>query len=51
MDRIGSADGGALPEQSRDDESRSGAIAGERYLVIHSVTSQKKSTRMEWGTR
>jgi hypothetical protein len=47
MDRIGSADGGAQPEQSRDDEPRGGTITGECYLVIHSVTSRKKSTGME----
>jgi hypothetical protein len=47
MDRIGSADGGARPEQSRDDEPCDGTITRERYLVIHSVTSRKKSTGME----
>jgi hypothetical protein len=48
-DRIGSgtAGGGTRPEQSRDGEFRDGAITGERYLVIQSVTSQKKSTGME----
>jgi hypothetical protein len=46
-DRIRSADGGARPEQSRDDEPRDGTITGERYIVIHSVTSRKKSTGME----
>jgi hypothetical protein len=39
------------PEQSHDGESRGGAIVRERYLMIHSVTSRKKSTGMEWGTR
>jgi hypothetical protein len=35
------------PKQSHDGESRGGAIAEERYLAIHSVTSQKKNTGME----
>jgi hypothetical protein len=41
MDRIelGTTDGGARPEQSRNGESRGGAITGERYLAIQSVTS------------
>jgi hypothetical protein len=53
MDRIESDPPTAVlrPEQSRDDESRSGAIAGERYLVIQSITLRKKNTGMEWGTR
>jgi hypothetical protein len=47
MDRIGSADGGARPEQSRDDESRGGAIARECDSSIQSITSRKKITGME----
>jgi hypothetical protein len=41
MDRIGSDQPMAVlrPEQSRDGESCGGAIAGERYLMIHSVAS------------
>jgi hypothetical protein len=41
MDRIGLVRPTAVLrlEQSRDDESHSGAITEERYLVIHSVTS------------
>jgi hypothetical protein len=50
-DRIGSADGGARPEQSRNDESHGGAIVGEHDSSIHSVISRKKNTGMEWGTR
>jgi hypothetical protein len=49
MDRIGSDQPTAVlrPENGHDDESHGGAIIGERYLVIQSVTSRKKSTRME----
>jgi hypothetical protein len=43
-DRIESADGGARPEQSRDDEFHGGAITGDGYLVIKSITSRKKYT-------
>jgi hypothetical protein len=46
-DRIGSADGGARPKQSRDDESRGGAITGERDSSIQIITLRKKSTGME----
>jgi hypothetical protein len=35
------------PEYYRDGESHGGTIAGERYLMIHSVTSRKKSIGME----
>jgi hypothetical protein len=41
MDQIGSDQPTAVlrPEQSHDGESYGGVIAGECYLMIHSVTS------------
>jgi hypothetical protein len=49
MDRIGSDQPTAVlrPEYGHDGKSRGGAITGERYLAIQSVTSRKKSTGME----
>jgi hypothetical protein len=49
MDRIGSDQPTAVlrPEYGHDGESRGGAIAGERYLAIHSVTLRKKNTGMK----
>jgi hypothetical protein len=49
MDRIGLDRLTAVlrPENSHDGESRGVAITGECYLMIHSVTSRKKSTGME----
>jgi hypothetical protein len=39
------------PENGPDGKSRGGAITEECDLAIHRVTSRKKSTGMEWGTR
>jgi hypothetical protein len=41
----GTVGGGARPEQRLDGESRGGAIAGDDYLAIQSITSLKKYTR------
>jgi hypothetical protein len=45
MDRIGLDRPTTVlrPENGHDGESRGGAIVGERYLAIHSVTSRKKA--------
>jgi hypothetical protein len=40
----GTVDGGVRPAQGRDDEFRGGAIAGDDYLTIQSITSRKKYT-------
>jgi hypothetical protein len=53
MDRIEpeTTDGGARPEQSRDGESRGGAITGERESSIPSTIQRKENTGRESGAR